>query len=32
MRRKGFKPLGVLALANLNRRQNQLIERYPPSN
>ena len=32
MRRKGFKPLGVLALAHLNRRQNQLIERYPPSN
>ncbi len=32
MRRKGFKPLGVLALALLNRRQNQLVERYPPSN
>ena len=32
MRRKGFKPIGVLALAQLNRRQNQLIARYPPSN
>lgn len=32
MRRKGFKPLGVLALAQLNRKQNQLIARYPPSN
>ena len=32
MRRKGFKPLGVWSLAQLNRRQNQLIERYPPSN
>ena len=32
MRRKGFKPLGVLALTQLNRRQNQLIARYPPSN
>ena len=32
MRRKGFKPLGVVALALLNRRQNQLIKRYPPSN
>ena len=32
MRRKGFKPLGVLALAQLNDMQNQLIARYPPSN
>jgi hypothetical protein len=32
MRKKGFKPLGVLALAQLNRRQNQLVARYPPSN
>ena len=32
MRRKGFKPLGVLALAALNHRQNNLIARYPPSN
>ena len=32
MRRKGFKPLGVLALMRLNAKQNQLIARYPPSN
>ncbi len=32
MRKKGFKPIGVWALAQLNRRQNQLIARYPPSN
>ena len=32
MRRKGFTPLGVVALARLNHRQNKLIERYPPSN
>ncbi len=32
MRKKGFKPLGVLALAQLNHRQNQLVARYPPSN
>ena len=32
MRRKGFKPIGVWALAQLNRKQNQLIARYPPSN
>ena len=32
MRRKGFKPLGIWSLAQLNRRQNQLIEHYPPSN
>lgn len=32
MRKKGFKPLGVLALAQLNDKQNQLIARYPPSN
>lgn len=32
MRRKGFKPLGVVSLAHLNRRQNQLVDRYPPSN
>ena len=32
MRRKGFKPLGVLSLAKLNHRQNSLIGRYPPSN
>lgn len=32
MRRKGFKPLGVWSLAQLNAKQNQLIARYPPSN
>ena len=32
MRRKGFKPLGVMALARLNHKQNKLIARYPPSN
>lgn len=32
MRLKGFKPLGVLALACLNHRQNRLVARYPPSN
>lgn len=32
MRRKGFKPLGVWSLAQLNAKQNQLIDRYPPSN
>ena len=32
MRAKGFKPLGVLALAQLNQRQNRLITQYPPSN
>jgi hypothetical protein len=32
MRRKGFKPLGVWSLAQLNRKKNQLIARYPPSN
>ena len=32
MRRKGFKPLGVLALAKLNQRQNRLMAHYPPSN
>ncbi len=32
MRAKGFKPLGFIALARLNHRQNKLIARYPPSN
>jgi hypothetical protein len=32
MRRKGFKPVGVTALAGLNKRQNSLMARYPPSN
>ena len=32
MRCRGFKPLSGLELARLNRRQNSLISRYPPSN
>ena len=32
MRCSGFKPVGVLKLARLNRRQNKLIGHYPPSN
>lgn len=32
MRAKGFKPIGWLALARLNHRQNKLIDCYPPSN
>ena len=32
MRSKGFKPIGVAALARLNHQQNQLIRQYPPSN
>lgn len=32
MRSKGFKPIGWMALAKLNHRQNQLIDRYPSSN
>lgn len=32
MRRAGAQPIGLLALARLNRRQHQLIARYPPSN
>ena len=32
MRLKGFKPMGILALARLNHRQNKLIAAYPPSN
>ena len=32
LRNKGFKPLGVMELARLNRRQNKLISHYPPSN
>ncbi|RSZ47377.1 MULTISPECIES: hypothetical protein [unclassified Variovorax] len=31
-RKAGVKPIGLLALARLNRRQNRLVERYPPSN
>ncbi|MFL9671266.1 hypothetical protein WIX39_030320 [Variovorax sp. AB1(2024)] len=31
-RRRGVRPIGLLALARLNRRQNRLVERYPPSN
>lgn len=32
MRDKGFKPIGVAALARLNQRQNKLMAQYPPSN
>ena len=32
MRRQGVQPMGLLALARLNRRQIRLIDRYPPSN
>ncbi len=32
MRRAGFQPIGLLALMRLNRRQQQLIAAYPPSN
>lgn len=31
-RKKGVRPIGLLALARLNRRQNRLVDRYPPSN
>jgi hypothetical protein len=31
-RRRGFRPIGPLALMRLNWRQNGLIERYPSSN
>ena len=31
-RRNGVRPIGLLELARLNRRQIRLIERYPPSN
>jgi hypothetical protein len=31
-RRRGFRPIGPLALLRLNWRQNRLIERYPSSN
>ena len=32
MRKKGVKPIGLLALMQLNRRQQRLIAVYPPSN
>ena len=32
MRRRGAKPIGLIALARAYRRQQQLIARYPPSN
>lgn len=32
MRRAGHQPIGLLALIRLNRRQQQLIAAYPPSN
>lgn len=31
-RRQGTRPIGLLALARLNARQNRLTARYPPSN
>lgn len=31
-RKAGVEPIGLLALARLNRRQNRLVARYPPSN
>ena len=32
MRRRGVVPIGIVALARLNRRQQRLIAQYPPSN
>ena len=32
MRRRGVKPIGLLSLIQLNRRQQRLIAGYPPSN
>ena len=32
MRQSGVKPVGLVALARLNQRQQRLIARYPPSN
>ena len=32
MRRRGFRPVGLRALAQLHHRQQRLIARYPPSN
>lgn len=32
MRKRGVKPIGLLALIQLNRRQQRLIDVYPPSN
>ena len=32
MRKKGVKPIGLLTLMQLNRRQQRLIAVYPPSN
>ena len=31
-RRAGVRPIGLLALARLNRRQQRLVAHYPPSN
>ncbi len=31
-RKAGVRPIGLLELARLNRRQNRLVSRYPPSN
>ena len=32
MRKRGVKPISLLALMQLNRRQQRLIAGYPPSN
>jgi hypothetical protein len=32
MRKRGVRPIGLLALARLNQRQLRLIAQYPPSN
>ena len=32
LRRRGVRPIGLLKLFQLNRRQNRLIAHYPPSN
>jgi hypothetical protein len=32
MRQRGIKPIGLLTLVQLNRRQQRLIASYPPSN
>jgi hypothetical protein len=32
MRRRGYRPIGLIALARLHWRQQALIARYPPSN
>jgi hypothetical protein len=32
MRQRGVRPIGLLTLLQLNRRQQRLIAGYPPSN